>query len=163
MFDRQAGSSCRCSHSMLIAFSRMLSLAASIKAGSVAPSVMLKKLSAFKRQNRLDMALAEVGRVERTLFTLDWLESPDLRRRCQVGLNKSEGRHALAQAVFVHKQGRIADRTLQNQEHRASGLNLVIAAIALWNTLYMQRAVEHLRARDVAVPDELLAWPTCRR
>ena len=59
--------------------------------------------------------------------------------------------------MFVHKQGRIADRTLQNQEHRASGLNLVIAAIALWNTLYMQRAVEHLRAHDVAAPDELLA------
>jgi len=132
-------------------------LAASLKAGSVAPSVMLKKLSAFKRQNRLDMGLAEVGRIERTLFTLDWLESPELRRRCQAGLNKSEARHALAQAVFVHKQGRIADRTLQNQEHRASGLNLVIAAIALWNTLYMQRAVEHLRERGVAAPDELLA------
>ena len=118
---------------------------------------MLKKLSPFKRQNRLDMGLAEVGRIERTLFTLDWLESPELRRRCQAGLNKSEARHALAQAVFVHKQGRIADRTLQNQEHRASGLNLVIAAIALWNTLYMQRAVEHLRERGVAAPDELLA------
>jgi len=132
-------------------------LAASIKAGAVAPSVMLKKLSAFKRQNRLDLALAEVGRIERTLFTLDWLESPELRQRCQAGLNKSEARHALAQAVFVHKQGRIADRTLQNQEHRASGLNLVIAAIALWNTLYMERAVDHLRARDAAAPDALLA------
>ena len=132
-------------------------LAASIKAGAVAPSVMLKKLSAFKRQNRLDLALAEVGRIERTLFTLDWLESPELRQRCQAGLNKSEARHALAQAVFVHKQGRIADRTLQNQEHRASGLNLVIAAIALWNTLYMERAVDHLRVRDVAAPDALLA------
>jgi len=118
---------------------------------------MLKKLSAFKRQNRLDLALAEVGRIERTLFTLDWLESPELRQRCQAGLNKSEARHALAQAVFVHKQGRIADRTLQNQEHRASGLNLVIAAIALWNTLYMERAVEHLRAREAAAPDALLA------
>lgn len=42
-------------------------LAASIKAGAVAPSVMLKKLSAFKRQNRLDLALAEVGRIERIL------------------------------------------------------------------------------------------------
>ena len=59
--------------------------------------------------------------------------------------------------MFVHKQGRIADRTLQNQEHRASGLNLVIAAIALWTTLYMQRAVEHLREREIAAPDELLA------
>ena len=72
-------------------------------------------------------------------------------------LQDRQARHALAQAVFVHKQGRIADRTLQNQEHRASGLNLVIAAIALWNTLYMQRAVEHLREREIAAPDELLA------
>ena len=40
----------------------IIRLAASIKAGAVAPSVMLKKLSAFKRQNRLDLALAEVGR-----------------------------------------------------------------------------------------------------
>lgn len=131
-------------------------LAASIKAGAVAPSVMLKKLAAYKRQNRLDLALAEVGRIERTLFTLDWLENPDLRRRCHAGLNKSEARHALAQAIFVHKQGRIADRTLANQEHRASGLNLVIAAISYWNTLYMERAVEHLRGQGVTAPDRLL-------
>jgi len=57
-----------------------------------------------------------------------------LRQRCQAGLNNSEARHALAQAVFVRNHGRIPDRTLQNQEQRASGLNLVIAAIALWNT-----------------------------
>ena len=135
----------------------IVQLAASIKAGAVAPSVMLKKLSAYKRQNRLDLALAEVGRIERTLFTLDWLESPELRQRCQAGLNKSEARHALAQSIFVHKQGRIADRTLANQEHRASGLNLVIAAIGYWNTLYMDRAVEHLRSNGIDAPDPLLA------
>ena len=135
----------------------IIRLTASIKAGAVAPSVMLKKLAAYKRQNRLDLALSEVGRIERTLFTIDWLENPDLRRRCQAGLNKGEARHALAQAVFVHKQGRIADRTLQNQQHRASGLNLVIAAIALWNTLYMQRAVDHLRTNGQDAPDRLIA------
>ncbi len=31
--------------------------------------------------------------MERTLFTLDWLESPELRRRCHARLNKSEQRH----------------------------------------------------------------------
>jgi TnpA family transposase len=132
-------------------------LTASIKAGAVAPSTMLKKLGAYKRQNRLDFALGEVGRIERTLFTLDWLERPLLRRACQVGLNKGEARHALAQAVYAHRQGRFADRTLENQEHRASGLNLVIAAIAYWNTLYLERAVEHLRGRGEPVAEELLA------
>lgn len=51
-------------------------LAASIKVGAVAPSTMLKKLGAYKRQNRLDFALGEIGRIERTLFTLDWLKHP---------------------------------------------------------------------------------------
>src|SRR5271166_5579864 len=53
-------------------------LVASLKAGTVAPSAMLRKLAAYERQNQLDLALQELGRIERTLFMLDWLESPEL-------------------------------------------------------------------------------------
>ena len=132
-------------------------LAASVRAGAVLPSVMLKKLAAHRRQNRLDFALQEVGRIERTLFTLDWLESKSLRQQCQAGLNKGEARHTLAQAVFVHKQGRLRDPQFDNQALKASGLTLVTAAIVYWNTLYMGCAVEYLRARGEPAPDELLA------
>ncbi len=62
-------------------------LVASLKAATVLPPTMLRKLAAYERQNQLDLALQEVGRVERTLFMLDWLESAALRRRCQAGLN----------------------------------------------------------------------------
>jgi TnpA family transposase len=65
------------------------------------------------------------------------LESSELRQRCQAGLNKSEQRHALAQAVFTFKQGRVADRSHDAQQFRASGLNLVIAAIVYWNSTYI--------------------------
>ena len=50
-----------------------LRLAASIKAGTVSASVMLKKLAGYPRQNPVARALREIGRVERTLFMLDWL------------------------------------------------------------------------------------------
>jgi hypothetical protein len=70
---------------------------------------------------------ALLGRIERTLFMLDWLESPELRRRCHAGLNKNEQRHSLAQVICTFKQGRIADRGAEAQQFRASGLNLVIA------------------------------------
>ena len=123
-------------------------LAASLYAGTVAPSVMLKKLAAYRRQNQLDLALQELGRIERTLFTLDWLESPELRRRCHAGLNKSEQRHYLAQEICTFNQGRIADRGTEAQQFRASGLNLVIAAIVYWNSTYIADAVAHLRARE---------------
>ena len=132
-------------------------LVASLKAGTVLPSAMLRKLAAYERQNQLDLALQEIGRVERTLFMLDWLESPALRQRCQAGLNKSEQRHALTGAICTFKQGRIADRTHEAQQFRASGLNLVIAAIVYWNSTYIADAANHLRSVGEPVPDDMLA------
>ena len=68
----------------------ILRLAASIKAGTVAPSAILRRLAAYPRQNALAKALREIGRLERTLFTLDWISDPTLRRRANAGLNKGE-------------------------------------------------------------------------
>jgi hypothetical protein len=91
--------------------------------------------------------------VERTLFMLEWLKDPDLRRRVSAGLNKGEAKNSLARAVFFNRLGEVRDRSFENQRHRASGLNLVVAAITLWNTVYLERAAEQLaksRAFDPA-------------
>ena len=135
----------------------ILRLAASIKAGTVAPSGILRRLAAYPRQNALAKSLKEIGRLERTLFMLDWISDPALRRRTNAGLNKGESRNALARAVFFHRLGEIRDRTFENQRYRASGLNLAVAAIILWNTVYLGRAVDELRSRGEIIPDELLA------
>ena len=50
------------------------------------------------------------------------------------------------------------DRTLESQQHRAGGLNLVVAAIVLWNTAYMERAIRHLPARAEKIPSELMPY-----
>jgi TnpA family transposase len=134
----------------------VLRLATSIKRGTVTASLILRKLSAYPRQNSLALALRELGRVERTLFTLDWLQSPELRRRVQVGLNKGEAKNALARAVFFNRLGELRDRTFENQRYRASGLNLVVAAIVLWNTVYLERAIKGLREAGQPVEDSLL-------
>jgi TnpA family transposase len=120
--------------------SEVLRLAASIQHGTVTASLILRKLGSYPRQNSLALALREIGRIERTLFMLAWLEDPALRRRVTAGLNKGEARNALARAVFFNRLGEIRDRSFENQRHRASGLNLVVAAITLWNTVYLGRA-----------------------
>ena len=118
----------------------ILRLAASIKAGTVAPSAILRRLAAYPRQNTLAKALREIGRLERTLFTLDWISDPALRRRANAGLNKGEAHHALKRAVFFHRLGKIRDRTFENQRYRASGLNLAVAAIVLWMSPAVSRS-----------------------
>ncbi|WP_242121280.1 Tn3 family transposase [Sphingomonas lacusdianchii] len=132
-------------------------LAASIKAGTVSASAMLRKLAGYPRQNPVARSLREIGRVERTLFMLDWFDDPEQRRRTGSILNKGEARNALARAIFFNRLGELRDRTFENQRHRASGLTLVTAAVTLWNTVYLDRAVQHLRRTGVDVSDELLA------
>jgi hypothetical protein len=79
-----------------------------------------------------------------------------LRRRIHIGLNKGEARNAPARAVFFNQLGELRDRTLENQQHRASGLNLVVAAIVLWNTVYLERAIQALRNKGQMIPKVLL-------
>ena len=87
----------------------------------------------------------------------NWLLDPELRRRGNGNLNKGESRHALARAVFFHRLGELRDRTAEDMAHRASGLNLVVNAIVLWNTTYLARAVAYVRGQGVALTDEELS------
>ena len=134
----------------------ILRIVASIRAGTVTASLIMRQLAAHKRQNGVAAALRELGRLERTLFTLDWVNDPELRRTTGQELNKGESRNSMSRAVFIHRLGEIRDRTYENQQHRFSGLNLLVTAIILWNTRYLERAVVALRKVE-NVPDHLLA------
>ena len=136
----------------------ILRLATSIKQGTVTASLMMRKLGSYPRQNGLSIALRELGRIERTLFILDWLQNVELRRRVHAGLNKGEARNALARAVFFNRLGEIRDRSFDQQSYRASGLNLVTAAIVLWNTVYIERAIEAQREVGKSIDDDLLQY-----
>jgi TnpA family transposase len=125
----------------------ILRLTASIQHGTASASLLLRKLSHYPRQNGLALALRELGRIERTLFVLDWLESIELRRRVNAGLNKGESRNALARAVFFNRLGEIRDRSYEQQSYRTSGLALLTGAIVLWNTVYIEKTVQAMKER----------------
>ena len=59
--------------------------------------------------------------------------------------------------MCFHRLDHLRDRTAELQQHRASGLTLETAAIVLWNTVYLGRALDALRRRGEVVPDALLA------
>jgi len=134
----------------------ILRLAASIKQGTVTASLILRKLGGYPRQNGLAVALRELGRIERTLFTLDWLQNVELRRRVNAGLNKGEAKNTLARAIFFNRLGEMRERSFENQRYRASGLNLVVSAIVLWNTVYLERAIQHIKENGQPVNESLL-------
>lgn len=46
--------------------------------------------------------------------------------------------------------------SFENQRYRSSGLNLIVAAITLWNTMYLERAIVTLREHGIYIEDEAL-------
>ena len=96
----------------------ILRVVATMAVGDMRPSQILHKLAAYPRQNELAAALLEVGRVERSLFMIDWTTDPGMRRRVQGGLNKGEAHHALKRAINFHQRGELRDRTGEGQHCR---------------------------------------------
>lgn len=152
LFGRRLGRDLIVSH-----WAEIAEVIAAMRDRTVTPSLILKKLSAYRQQNSLAAALREVGRIERTLFTLRWFDDTDLRRTVTAELNKGEARNSLARAVAFHRLGRFRDRGLENQQTRAAALNLVTAAIILFNCRYLGRAVDELRHRGTPVDPAMLS------
>ena len=134
----------------------ILRIASTMAAGTMRPSQILRKLAAYPRQNELAAALREVGRIERSLFMLDWTTDPDMRRRAQVGLNKGEAHHALKRAINFHQRGELRDRTGEGQHYRIAGLNVLAAIIIYWNTQKLSEAVFARQKAGLETPAEFL-------
>lgn len=113
------------------------------------------KLGSYSRQNGLATALREMGRIEKTIFILNYISDESLRRKIQRGLNKGEAMNALARAIFFGKQGEPRERTIQHQLQRASALNIIINSIGIWNTLHLTKVIEYQK-RTGSFKEELL-------
>lgn len=142
-------------------WSEIIRLVATIRTGDMTAAHAVTALAATSRQSGLAAALAEIGRIERSIFMLEWMLQPDLRHRVQMSLNKGEARNNLTRAVFFNRLGQIRDRSYEDHQHRAAGANLIVAAIILWNTVYLGRAVETLRMSGHDISDDTLrhVWP----
>lgn len=136
-------------------FDDVLRLAHSIREGRVSGSLIMGKLGSYARQNKIATALREIGRIEKTIFILDYITNETLRRRIHRGLNKGEAMNGLARALFFGKRGEFRERGLQDQLQRASALNILINAISVWNTVYLSEATKEFKNRN-NLSEELL-------
>lgn len=130
---------------------------ATMAAGIIPPSQLLRKFASYPRQHELALALREIGRIERTLFIIDWLLDADMQGRVNVGLSKGEAHHALKNALRIGRQGEIRDRTAEGQHYRMAGLNLLAAIVIYWNTKHLGHAVSARKRAGLDCASELIS------
>ena len=83
---------------------------------STSQSVIVSKLSSHRRQNRTKQALWEFEHIIRSLYLLDYVDSPLLRRNVHRALNRGEAYHRMRRAIAYAHGGRFRVRSQHEQE-----------------------------------------------
>jgi len=119
-------------------------------------SVIVGKLSAYRRKNRTKRALWELDGVIRTLYLLDYIDSPVLRRNVQKALNRGEAYHQLRRAIAYAHGGRFRARSQHEQEIWNKCARLVGNAVVYYNALILSEALAELEFRGDSASAEIL-------
>ena len=131
-----------------------LRLAGSLKLGRVSATGIMRTLQVGDRPTQLALALAEFGRIDKTLYMLNYIDDESQRRNVLLQLNRGEGRHSLARDLFHGKRGELRQRYREGQEDQLGALGLLVNIIVLWNTIYLDAALTQLRKEGFFVRDE---------
>lgn len=138
----------------------MLRIAGSLKLGTIQASELIRSLLKSDRPSSLAQAIIEAGRINKTLYLLNYIDDEDYRRRILTQLNRGEGRHSVARVICYGQRGEIRKRYKEGQEDQLGALGLVTNAVVLWNTIYMQAALDHTReSMDIDEEDEARLSP----
>lgn len=125
----------------------ILRVIGSLATGTIRASELMQVTQGGGTPTTLGKALAEYGRIAKTLHMLAFVDVDETyRRRIHVQLNTQESRHALARRILHGKRGQLYQPYRQGQEDQLGALGLMLNMVVLWNTRYLDAAVAHLRS-----------------
>ncbi len=149
----ELASNCVNTKRMIHHWDDMLRIAGSLKLGVIQASELIRSLLKIDRPSSLAMAIIEAGRINKTVYLLNFVNDEDYRRRILTQLNRTEKRHGLARVICHGHRGEIRKRYREGQEDQLGALGLITNTVVLWNTIYMQDALDHLQCGTSQVLD----------
>ncbi|MFF0145758.1 Tn3 family transposase [Amycolatopsis sulphurea] len=132
----------------------ILRVIASIHTGAVRAHDVIRMLSRDGHPTQLGEAVANYGRIHKSLHVLRTADDPGYRKTMKGQGNLQEGRHSLGREIFHGKRGELRQRYYEGMEDQLGALGLVLNAIVLFNTRYLDAAIAELRAGGHEVRDE---------
>ena len=128
----------------------------SLQLGKLSARDAMRVLQSGSNQSSLAKAIAEIGRIDKTIHLLTYIDDIEKRRMILKQLNRVEGRHNLAREVFYGRRGEMRQKYREGQEDQLGALGLMLNVIVYWNALYMQQVVDQLQQEGMKIdPDDL--------
>ncbi len=133
-------------------YDQMVKYATALRLGTAETEAILKRFRKNPVQHPTYQALMELGRVIKTIFLCQYLDSEELRREINEGLNVVERWNGVNDFIFYGKGGELADNRLESQELSVLSLHLLQICLVYVNTLMIQSvlAQKHWQKRMTA-------------
>ncbi len=139
-------------------FDDMLRVVVSIKLGRITASTILRRFGTANQKNRLSQAFRELGKAIRTLFLLDYVESPVLRKTIHAATNKSESFNNFIKWVFFGGEGIIQENVAHEQRKVIKYSHLAANMLCLRNVQEMTHVIRQLRNEGMQITPEMLSF-----
>lgn len=135
----------------------MLRVAGSLRSGKVSGSELIGSLLRSRNPSSLTRAIQDLGRVPKTLYLLDYISDENYRRRILTQLNRGEGRWGISRKICYGHRGEIRKRFKEGQEDQLGAIGLVTNICILWQTIYMNEALNYLQSQGHQLHPEDIA------
>ncbi|PCJ18979.1 MAG: hypothetical protein COB02_09605 [Candidatus Cloacimonadota bacterium] len=132
----------------------ILRVTGSLKLGTVKASELIKSLLKSDKPSNLAKAIIDVGRINKTIYLLDYIDDINYRRKILKQLNRTEERHGVARTICHGHRGEIRKRYKEGQEDQLGALGLILNAVVLWNTIYMESAINKIAKSGTEIKEE---------
>ena len=138
-------------------YDEMVKFATALRVRTAEPEAILRRFTRSNVKHPTYKALAELGKVIKTMFLCDYLGSENLRREIDEGLNVVERWNGTNDFIFFGKSGEVATNRLEDQEMAAFALHLLQVSLVYINTLMLQQVLGEASWRSRMTERDMVA------
>ena len=122
-------------------YDQMIKYATALRLGTADPEAILRRFTRGHLMHPTYQALAELGKVMKTIILCQYLHLEELRQEIHSGLNVVENWNSANGFIFYGKSGEFATNERDEQELVMLSLHLLQSCLVYINTLMLQRVL----------------------
>jgi TnpA family transposase len=123
-------------------YDEMVKHAVALKTRTATPAAILKRFNSYNLAHPTYKALAELGKVEKTIFLCSYLPSREIQYEVEEGLNVVERWNGVNDFICYGKHGIFTTNSREQQEISALCLQLLQNCLMLINTILVEQTIE---------------------
>jgi TnpA family transposase len=135
-------------------YEQMIKYATALRLGTAETEAILKRFTRNNLMHPTYKALGELGKVIKTIFLCEYLESEEVRREINEGLNVVENWNSANNFIFYGKGGEVATNRIEDQEIAVLSLHLLQNCLIYITTLMLQRILAEKKWFEMMTPED---------